>query len=51
MCLTLLHQAIYVTATFPYLVLTIFLVRAVTLSGAVDGLKYLFTPNVSLFFV
>lgn len=38
-------KAIYVTATFPYLMLTIFLVRALTLPGAVDGLKYLFTPN------
>jgi SNF family Na+-dependent transporter len=41
------YQAIYVTATFPYLVLTIFLVRALTLPGALDGLVYLFTPNVS----
>nr|XP_020468397.1 sodium-dependent neutral amino acid transporter B(0)AT3-like isoform X2 [Monopterus albus] len=38
-------KATYVTATFPYLVLTIFLVRALTLSGAADGLIYLFTPN------
>lgn len=41
-------QAVYVTATFPYLVLTIFLVRALTLPGATDGLRYLFTPDVSL---
>ncbi|XP_017276500.1 inactive sodium-dependent neutral amino acid transporter B(0)AT3-like [Kryptolebias marmoratus] len=38
-------KAIYVTATFPYLVLTIFLVRALTLPGATDGLVYLFTPD------
>ncbi|KAM6935298.1 sodium-dependent neutral amino acid transporter B(0)AT3-like [Lycodopsis pacificus] len=38
-------KAIYVTATFPYLVLTIFLVRSLTLAGATDGLIYLFTPN------
>uniref|UniRef100_A0A3B1JLT1 Transporter n=1 Tax=Astyanax mexicanus TaxID=7994 RepID=A0A3B1JLT1_ASTMX len=37
---------VYVTATFPYLVLTIFLVRALTLPGATDGLEYLFTPKV-----
>lgn len=43
-----IYQAIYVTATFPYLVLTIFLVRSLTLPGAMDGLVYLFTPNVSL---
>ncbi len=41
-------QAVYVTATFPYLVLTIFLIRALTLPGAIDGLMYLFTPDVSL---
>lgn len=38
-------KAVYVTATFPYLVLTIFLIRAITLPGAVDGIKYLFTPD------
>lgn len=38
-------KAIYVTATFPYLVLTIFLVRALTLPGATIGLRHLFTPN------
>ncbi|XP_072536741.1 sodium-dependent neutral amino acid transporter B(0)AT3-like [Salminus brasiliensis] len=38
-------KAIYVTATFPYLVLTIFLVRALTLPGAMIGLQHLFTPN------
>ncbi|XP_031644960.1 sodium-dependent neutral amino acid transporter B(0)AT3 isoform X2 [Oncorhynchus kisutch] len=38
-------KAVYVTATFPYLVLTIFLVRALTLPGAYEGLIYLFTPD------
>ncbi|XP_059205535.1 inactive sodium-dependent neutral amino acid transporter B(0)AT3 [Centropristis striata] len=38
-------KAVYVTSTFPYLVLTIFLIRALTLPGATDGLVYLFTPN------
>ncbi|KAG5856712.1 inactive sodium-dependent neutral amino acid transporter B(0)AT3 [Anguilla rostrata] len=38
-------KAVYITATFPYLVLTIFLVRALTLPGATEGLIYLFTPN------
>ncbi|XP_034016308.1 sodium-dependent neutral amino acid transporter B(0)AT3-like [Thalassophryne amazonica] len=38
-------KAVYVTATFPYLVLTIFLIRAITLPGATDGLVYLFTPD------
>ncbi|XP_004621422.1 inactive sodium-dependent neutral amino acid transporter B(0)AT3 [Sorex araneus] len=39
-------KAIYFTALFPYLVLTIFLVRGLTLPGATDGLVYLFTPNM-----
>lgn len=39
-------KAVYVTATFPYLVLTIFLIRGLTLPGATDGLQYLFTPKV-----
>ncbi|KAK9533117.1 hypothetical protein VZT92_009428 [Zoarces viviparus] len=38
-------KAVYVTATFPYLVLTVFLIRGLTLPGATDGLLYLFTPD------
>uniref|UniRef100_A0A8C7CYR8 Transporter n=1 Tax=Oncorhynchus kisutch TaxID=8019 RepID=A0A8C7CYR8_ONCKI len=38
-------KAVYFTATFPYLVLTIFLVRALTLPGSSEGLIYLFTPD------
>jgi len=34
-------KVMYVTATFPYLVLTIFLVRGLTLEGAADGLSYI----------
>ncbi|XP_068092587.1 sodium-dependent neutral amino acid transporter B(0)AT1-like isoform X2 [Hyperolius riggenbachi] len=40
-------KAVYVTSTLPYLVLTIFLIRALTLKGSVSGIKYLFTPNVT----
>ncbi|XP_056154076.1 sodium-dependent neutral amino acid transporter B(0)AT3-like [Lampris incognitus] len=43
--ITTMGKAVYVTATLPYVVLTIFLVRALTLPGATDGLIYLFTPN------
>lgn len=43
----LLVQAVYVTSTLPYLVLTIFLIRGLTLKGSVNGIVYLFTPNVS----
>ncbi|XP_040833251.1 inactive sodium-dependent neutral amino acid transporter B(0)AT3 [Ochotona curzoniae] len=39
-------KAIYFTALFPYLVLTVFLVRGLTLPGATQGLLYLFTPNM-----
>lgn len=38
----------YVTSTLPYVVLTIFLIRGLTLKGAVNGLVFLFTPNVSV---
>ncbi|XP_064205123.1 sodium-dependent neutral amino acid transporter B(0)AT1-like [Anguilla rostrata] len=39
-------KAVYITSTLPYLVLTIFLVRGLTLKGSVDGIKFLFTPDV-----
>lgn len=39
-------QAVYITSTLPYLVLTIFLVRGLTLKGSIEGLKFLFTPDV-----
>ena len=42
-----LSQAVYVTSTLPYVVLTIFLIRGLTLKGSVDGIKFLFTPDVS----
>ncbi|KTF73539.1 hypothetical protein cypCar_00043955 [Cyprinus carpio] len=38
-------QAVYVTSTLPYLVLTIFLIRGLTLKGSVSGIKFLFTPD------
>lgn len=40
-------QAVYVTSTLPYVVLTIFLIRGLTLKGSTSGIVYLFTPNVS----
>ncbi|NP_001297731.1 sodium-dependent neutral amino acid transporter B(0)AT1 [Anas platyrhynchos] len=40
-------KAVYVTSTLPYLVLTIFLIRGLTLKGSVNGIVYLFTPNVT----
>jgi SNF family Na+-dependent transporter len=40
-------KVMYITATFPYLVTTIFLFRSATLEGAVDGLIYMFTPDLT----
>ncbi|KAM6974781.1 sodium-dependent neutral amino acid transporter B(0)AT1 isoform 2-T2 [Tautogolabrus adspersus] len=39
-------KAVYVTSTLPYVVLTIFLIRGLTLKGSTAGIKYLFTPDV-----
>ncbi|KAM5292061.1 sodium- and chloride-dependent transporter XTRP3 [Ctenodactylus gundi] len=36
----------YVTALLPYVVLLIYLIRGLTLHGAINGLKYMFTPKV-----
>ncbi|NP_001087657.1 solute carrier family 6 (neutral amino acid transporter), member 19 S homeolog [Xenopus laevis] len=40
-------KAVYVTSTLPYVVLTIFLIRGLTLKGSVNGIIYLFTPDIS----
>lgn len=38
-------KVVYITATFPYIVLIIFFVRGMTLHGMADGLAHLFTPK------
>ncbi|XP_043833975.1 sodium-dependent neutral amino acid transporter B(0)AT1 [Dromiciops gliroides] len=40
-------KAVYITSTLPYIVLTIFLIRGLTLKGATNGIVFLFTPNVT----
>uniref|UniRef100_A0A3Q0SI78 Transporter n=1 Tax=Amphilophus citrinellus TaxID=61819 RepID=A0A3Q0SI78_AMPCI len=40
-------KAVYITSTLPYFVLTIFLVRGLTLKGSTEGIKFLFTPDVN----
>ncbi|XP_013882035.1 sodium-dependent neutral amino acid transporter B(0)AT1 [Austrofundulus limnaeus] len=40
-------KAVYITAILPYVVLAIFLVRGLTLKGALSGIEYLFTPDVN----
>nr|XP_014703972.1 sodium-dependent neutral amino acid transporter B(0)AT1 [Equus asinus] len=39
-------KAVYITSTLPYIVLTVFLIRGLTLKGATNGIAFLFTPNV-----
>uniref|UniRef100_A0A3P8VLK2 Transporter n=1 Tax=Cynoglossus semilaevis TaxID=244447 RepID=A0A3P8VLK2_CYNSE len=39
-------KVVYFTATFPYFVLVIYLIRGVTLHGAANGIKYMFTPKL-----
>ncbi|KAM6893358.1 sodium- and chloride-dependent transporter XTRP3 [Xenentodon cancila] len=39
-------KVVYFTATFPYLVLFIYLIRGVSLHGAMNGIKYMFTPKM-----
>jgi solute carrier family 6 amino acid/orphan transporter-like 15/16/17/18/20 len=39
-------QVVYFTSMFPYLVLTIFFIRGITLNGASAGLAHMYTPKV-----
>ena len=41
-------QILWFSAMFPYAVLSILFVKAVSLEGAADGIGYLFTPKWEL---
>lgn len=38
-------KVVYVTVTLPWLMLIIFVIRGLTLPGAIDGIRYFLTPN------
>lgn len=38
-------KIVYFTATFPYVILTALLIRALTLDGSMEGVKYFITPQ------
>lgn len=46
-CILSLFQMVYFTAIMPYILLTILLIRGLTLDGSMDGIRYYLYPEWS----
>lgn len=46
-CAVLCSQVVYVTATFPYFVLIVLIIRGATLEGSLQGVAFYLTPDWS----
>ena len=42
---TMSFQVVYFTATFPYIILIVLLIRGALLEGAIDGVKFFIIPD------